>query len=95
MPTHNGIYLERVNQQEAKKRVWEDNAGTPLMDSYHSSPTPWCVFLSGTRLHEIESHGYYDNWLEEFSHPVTSPTGSQKAQLHQNGHHLRHNNLSP
>ena len=44
------------------------------MDSYHSSPTPWCVFLSGTLLHETESHGYYDNSLEEFSHPVTSPT---------------------
>lgn len=44
------------------------------MDSCHSSPTPWCAFLSGTLLHEIESPGYYDNSLEEFSHPVTSPT---------------------
>ena len=73
MPTHNGIYLERVNQQEAKKREQEDNVRKPLMDSYHSSPTPWCLFLSGTLLHEIESPGYYDNSLE-FSHPVTSPT---------------------
>lgn len=44
------------------------------MASYRSSPTPWCVFLSGTLLHEIESRGYYDNSLEEFSHPVTSPS---------------------
>ena len=44
------------------------------MDSYRSSPTPEWVFFSGTLLHEIESHGYYDNSLEEFSHPVTSPT---------------------
>lgn len=44
------------------------------MGSYHSSPTPWFVFLSGTLLHEIESHGYYDNSLGEVSHPVTSPT---------------------
>lgn len=52
MPTHNGIYLEHVNQQGEKKRVREDSVRRLLMDSYPSSPSPYCVF-SGTLLHEI------------------------------------------